>query len=155
MLNENANKGHREGHQTLLTKHPRRVPNILIVDDDVDSALNMDSMFRPLGCNVEIALDPNEAQRKISSGKADVIVLDWLLDTRTSADQVVARAIHLLEKFGTPHHLARIITFSSLNASEVKLPFSPYYVHADHWQKPLRRPELTRKTQSLLSTLGV
>src|SRR5580704_15664280 len=103
MLREIPNRGHRPGHQTFANKHPRSIPSVLIVDDDVDTVLVMESILRPLGLNVDFALDVHDAQRKISSGKYGIIFLDWLLDPQTSADQVVARAVRLLEKFSSPH----------------------------------------------------
>jgi CheY-like chemotaxis protein len=156
---EPAQKPHTEKHQALADKHPRRVPHVLIVDDDVDSALLVDSTFRSLGCETEFALDPREAQRKISSGKSDIIVLDWLLDSRVSADQVVARAMASLEKFERRNRRGsagktRIITYSGLDGHDIHLPISRHYEHVDHWQKPLRRQDLARKTMALLKELG-
>jgi CheY-like chemotaxis protein len=157
MRNKNVN---RDGHQTSLQKHPRHVPRVLVVDDDVDAVLTIGSIFREFGCEISFALDSQQAQRKMSSGKPDIVVLDWLLDAKTSADWVVAQAVHRLEKFNPPDHLAqihkcKIITYTSLERPDVALPESPYYIHLDHWKKSLTRPELVRKATSLLSALGL
>lgn len=157
MFKENVK---REGHQTSVQKHLRQIPNVLIVDDDVDAALMIESIFREFGCTISFARNPFEAQKKMSSGKADIIVLDWLLDSRTFADKVVAQAVRRLVKFNPPDHLAqihkcKIVTYSSLDSSDVVLPESPFYIHLDHWKKPLGRTELARKAASLLSVMGL
>lgn len=153
------NKKQPSHHQTRVDKYPRYVPNILIVDDDVDSAVAVESIFRQFGCNVVFALDPLEAGRKMSKRKSDIIILDWMLDPIVSADEVVAEAIRHIRKFDSYTDQGnairpKIITYSSLDGLEINLPESPFYHHLDHWQKPLRPSELAQKTVNLLNSLG-
>lgn len=152
--------GHKsDHHQTRLDKYPRRVPHVLIVDDDVDCALAVEKIFRELGAEVTFATDPNEARRKISSGKADIIILDWLLNQTTSADEVVEQAVRMLQRFSAedprPHaDKPKIVTYSGLAGTEINLPESPYYQHMDHWQKPLRHTDLVGRGAELLAACG-
>lgn len=145
-------------HQTREDKYPRRIPHVLIVDDDVDCALAMEKIFRELGAVVTFALDPNEARRKISSGKADIIILDWVLNHSTSADEVMEQAVRMLQRFSTPGQpnadKAKIVTYSGLTDVEITLPESPYYQHMDHWQKPLRHTDLVARGAQLLAACG-
>ena len=140
-------------------QHDRSIPNVLIVDDDVEWAVVVESIFRQLGCNTEIALEIHEAKRKIAAGKSDIIILDWMLDYHVSAGQVLSAVNRTLDKFPANRdngylHKPKIITFSSKSDSEIEMPTSPYYVHLDHWQKPLKYPELTKKTVQLMNHLG-
>lgn len=146
-------------HQTRVDKYPRRVPHVLIVDDDVDCALALEKIFRELGAEVSFARDPNEARRKISSGKADIIILDWLLNQTTSADEVVGQAVNLLQRFSKPSDRSgadkpKIVTYSGLAGAEIHLPDSPFYQHMDHWQKPLRYRDLVGRGAELLAACG-
>lgn len=150
---------HRAGHETYADKHPRRVPRVLIVDDDIQSALIVQSTFRSLGCETEFALTTRDAQRKLSAAIWDIIVLDWMLDKKVSADQVMARAIRRIEKFEILGRRAmarkpKIITYSGLDEGKIHLPNSPFYVHFGHWQKPLLRPEMAKRSLTLLTNLG-
>lgn len=146
-------------HATVADKFRRRIANVLIIDDDVDWAIAVEATFRQFGCNVEFALDAQEAQRKVSAGKADIIILDWMLDHQTSADQVVQASIRRMDRFPPSRdrdrlHIPKIITFSSKDESEIYLPDSRYYKHMAHWHKPLRYPELTRKAVKLMNQMG-
>lgn len=137
----------------------RKVINVLIVDDDVDSALAIDTIFKRFGCNTTFAFDCNEARKKISSGKADVIVLDWLLDHEIKADQIVRQSVRFIEKFdGLKRRLHRkppkVITYSSLKNSNISFPKNDYFVHHDHWQKPIMYSDVTKKTFNLIESMS-
>ncbi|MGE0525495.1 MAG: hypothetical protein AB7G93_00075 [Bdellovibrionales bacterium] len=155
MQNQDAVHKMVQPHLVFAERQPRQVAKILIVDDDVDSAISVQSPFSQMGCTVEFALSADEAQRKISSCKSDIIILDWMLDHRTRADEVVAGAMRLIAKFATrnPRKL-KIITFSSRTESEIILPPNDLYEHIAHWRKPLQYPELTRRTVQILNYLG-
>lgn len=148
----------RDHHLTLLDKHPQRIANILIVDDDVDAMLAVQKTFGQMGCNIDFAFEAEEARYKISSGKADIIILDWMLNGNTSADQVMEGAIRRLKKFGRPDggssSKIKIITYSGKDSSDIHLPESPFFEHLDHWHKPILYPELIRKTLALMNRTG-
>jgi hypothetical protein len=62
MVISDSNAKYGPSHETRVTRHPRHIPNILIVDDDVDSAISVESTFRKYGCNIDLARDPKEAR---------------------------------------------------------------------------------------------
>jgi CheY-like chemotaxis protein len=139
--------------------HPLKHANVLIVDDDVDSAILVESIFRQFGCETTYALDSVEAKKQIISGKADIIILDWVLNEKTRADQVLLQSIKFIEKFNSlkkhlQNHKIKIISYSSLNENELELPKSLYFEHFDHWQKPIGRTDLIHKTSALMNTFN-
>lgn len=144
---------HQETHGSLET---RRIANVLIVDDDIDSALCVQGPFSRLGCNVEFALSAAEAKRKISSGKADLIILDWMLDHQAMGGEIVAEAARLREKLGVhAGRPANIVTFSSKKESEIYLPDNPHFKHVAHCRKPLVGADLTRRALVLVNCIGL
>lgn len=135
-----------------------QAPHVLIVDDDIDSAILMDSLFRSFGCHTACTLEFNEAPRKISSGKADIIILDWMLGERMMADKVLNETIYIIEKYKSLRsqfcrQRTKLISFSSLAAEELHIPDNLYFEHFDHWRKPMDRTELIRRANTLLETV--
>lgn len=141
--------------KTIADFMPQRNTHVLIIDDDVDAALLVASIFWQLGCHTTFALDIHEAQRRIIDGKADIIILDWVLSERSMADQVLNRSIKTINKFlplrqRLSQHRAKIISYSSLESSQIRLPESQFFEHLDHWQKPMGHRDLVRRAQDLL-----
>ena len=129
--------------------------NVLIVDDDADSALLIESVFAHLGCQTECTLNPAEAKKRICSQKADVIILDWVLDECTDAKKITDHCQQIFDKFGSQRAGRKpvIVTYSGLRESEIDLLKSPYFDHLEHWQKPISHQELLRRSLVLLGKL--
>lgn len=132
--------------------------NVLVVEDDIDSAILVDSLFRNLGCQTTCAVDPFEAKKFMVNHKADIIILDWQLGNNIMADDLLFYSIKTLNKFSNSQynpdaHKIKIVSYSSLPAGAIYVPKSPYYVHVDHWQKPINRFELIRRTTELLQSV--
>jgi len=125
------------------------------VDDDIDSALLVESVFAHLGCRTACSLTSVEARKKICSWKADVIILDWVLGP-TDAKGVVNQCIKVIDKFGVNGvrgHKPKIITYSSLALSEIDALENPYFEHLDHWKKPISQRELLTRSLALLERI--
>lgn len=138
---------------------PPKALNILIIDDDVDTALQVQSIFAHLGCETICTLDWNEARKKICSLKPDIIILDWMLDNHIDGGDIVRQCNRTFEKFAGERrtralHPSKIITYSSLLESEIDLPSTPYFDHLDHWQKPIQQRDLLLRALRLLKSLG-
>jgi len=108
-----------------------KTTNVLIIDDDIESAILMDSMFRQFGCTTTCTLEFNDAPKRISSGKADIIILDWMLGERMMADKVLLESIHIIDKFKSLRsqfcqHKTKIISYSSLREEQLSIPESKY-----------------------------
>jgi CheY-like chemotaxis protein len=127
--------------------------NVLIVDDDPDAASLVVSIFKQLGCETTYSLTSDEAQKKICAGEADIIILDWLLDEGASAHTVTDNCTDLFSKFGlqlTYDERPKIVTYSSLESSKINLLTNPYFLHLEHWQKPISQQDLLSRASELL-----
>jgi CheY-like chemotaxis protein len=145
--------------RSATQKQERHPINILIIDDDIDSALRVQTVFTHLGCQTTCALNWHEAAKKICALKPDIIILDWMLDHQIDAGDVVKHCTKMFQKFdGERRNRAmrrpKIITYSSLGASEIELPDTPYFDHLDHWQKPVRQRDLLSRVLGLLGKIG-
>lgn len=140
-----------------LAVPPRRLANVLIVDDDVDTALEMQMIFSQFGCRTRIVTDTSEAERLLSLGDADIIVLDWMLEPDVHADQIVERSAKLIDAFDDLKELfsenkPKVVTYSGLQ--QIAFPKTCYFDHLEHWQKPANYAELKEKAASLLRANG-
>lgn len=131
-------------------------PVVMIVEDDIDSAQAVESVFKSFGCETIIATKFENAHRRMAFQKIDLIVLDWLLGEQMKGGQIVEKAAKLIEnvkelKGRFADHHPKIITFSSLEEKKVQWPENHYFDHYDHWQKPINYRELREKTLDFLN----
>jgi len=130
---------------------------ILIVDDDVDSALLVDSVFSRLGCSTTCSLNSLDARHKICTHRNDIIILDWVLDRHMDGGQIVEDCKKLFDKFGDTGFMQsrpKVITYSSLDESEIGWKRNPYFDHLAHWKKPIRQREMLSRALHLLLQVG-
>lgn len=122
-------------------------PTVLIVDDDVDAALFVAQVFWGLNCSTVFANEAADAQRRLVSAKADLVILDWVLGLNERADDILDRCIRIIAKYnlhqpnGTSHK-TKLITYSSLAKDQIHVPESKYFDHLDHWQKPIQQRDI-------------
>ena len=140
----------------VLNKNSTIVPRVLIVDDDIDAALSLQTALSQLGYHTEIATKAEEAHQKIATSDADYIFLDWKLNNDITAKQVMQKAVRLIDAFSDLRmkfsvHRPKIVTHSVLNQRQVHLPdsLSRYFKIYGHWQKPLGFHEMIRKATDL------
>lgn len=153
----------REWHRTrfdgaLAAPAHTHAPRVLIVDDDVDVALAMQTAFGQLGCETEVATSHEGLHRKLLQSPADYIFLDWRLNGEVTADQVVEKAIRYIDTFSDLRekftgHRPRVVTHSVLDREQVTLPSAgtPYFDHLDHWQKPMPFHEVVKRASQLFA----
>lgn len=142
-----------------LDRRSHRPANVLIVDDDVDSALQVKSVFSHLGCETTCSLGWLEAKKKMCSLKADIIILDWILDRHIDAGDIVRQCAQTFSKFGWDEkrrlwNRPKIITYSSLDEADIQTLENPYFQHLAHWKKPVTQRELLNSALHLLQALG-
>ncbi len=88
--------------------------NILLIDDDRDFVLSTKTFLEGRGYMVETAHNGTEGWEKIQKGKADLIVLDIMMDTDTEGfnlaykmkDLEATRKIPIVIVSGFPQHLS-------------------------------------------------
>lgn len=141
--------------EVILRQHQenRSLANILIIDDDADSVLLVQSVFAQLGCQTICSLNLSEAKKELLSQKADAIILDWFLDPRLNAGNIVDQCTRTLGKFEGARKPPKVVTCSSLEESEIILPESPFFEYLGHWQKPMTRSCILTKALNLLEIL--
>jgi CheY-like chemotaxis protein len=141
-----------------MNLHPQYRPQVLIIDDDIDSALKIETVFLHLGCQTTCALNWNEARQKMCATKPDIIIMDWLLDHHVDAAQVIKHCSKTFAKFSghskyRTEHRPQIVTFSSLKDTEIHVPKTPYFDHFAHWQKPIQQREILVRALGLLNQI--
>ncbi len=146
-------------HMTRADETIHRIPTVLIVDDDIDSILQIESIFTRLGCPTLSSVSPVDAKRQLCSQKADIIILDWILSHHMDALDLVNECSKRLEKFNMrqgvgPWGKPKIITYSSLGKEKINHLESPYFDHVGHWMKPATQRELLNKTLTLFNKMG-
>jgi len=140
-----------------LTNVRHRPLTALIIDDDVDTAMALESIFRQLGCVTEMITRPELVHRKISSIRADLIVLDWRLGDKLLGGQAVERATRFIETFSDLRTIfegyrPKVITYSALPYADIHFPETQYFDHVDHWQKPIDFSELAKRSAELVKS---
>jgi CheY-like chemotaxis protein len=156
LIVQQLDKWHRTRFLNLNIPNPP--PKVLIVDDDVDLALAMQTALTELGYQVEVANRYENLHHKIAEGNADIIFLDWKLNNDVTAGQVMEKTNMLIDTFSDLRHKfeiqqPRIVTYSSLDCTQTLLPPSGqrYFRHVDHWQKPMPFRETIERASGLLA----
>ncbi|MGE3683914.1 MAG: response regulator [Bdellovibrionales bacterium] len=153
-------RAHTRTPLTLAPERRQQRPlNILIVDDDIDSALQVRSIFSRLGCEVTCSLSWIEAKKKMCASKIDLIILDWILDRHIDAGEVVNQCARTFSKRGRVGSRRKglrpkVITYSSLEQSEIKWLENAHFEHLAHWHKPITQRELLVRVLEALGALG-
>jgi CheY-like chemotaxis protein len=134
-----------------------RDPRVLIVDDDVDLALSLQAALAVWGITADVATQHEDLHRRIIAQPVDFILMDWQLNGTVTADQVVERATRLIDTFSDLRERfmsarPRVVTYSVLERDNIALPLSgnKYFMHVDHWQKPMPFHEVVEKASALL-----
>lgn len=139
--------------------HVFRPANVLIVDDDVDAILPMNSLFRGLGCATSYAITSREAWHQMASGLYDIILLDWNLGQQTGGE-VLQKALRVIQRFQDHRYMGqgfhpRLITYSGSRRSELVLPDNKIFVHVDHWRKPVITAKIREEAARLAHEVEV
>lgn len=136
-----------------------KLSSVLVVDDDSEATLPIDRIFKGFGCATNCVYNFKDALQKINRHKYDVIVLDWMLDKGTGGD--------LIEEFLRTHEevmlrdslpiieRSRIVTYSGTSASGVKMPYNNFFMHVDHWDKPMKYNDMITRASDILAELNV
>ena len=128
----------------------KRSMRILIVEDDIDMAKAAEITFKNLGCPTTIATTLQQADHFLSRNTADLVILDWMLQDNVRATQLLKQAAARRLQNHTPHR-PKVITYSSLSPQEIDFPDTLCFEHVEHWQKPLRYADLSKRSSELLA----
>lgn len=154
-----ANQWPKEWESQVGAFHRFEPAKILIVDDDIDAVLFMESIFRNLGCETITALEPKVAKKELCARGRKLVILDWMLGANSTADDLILAASQILAQFGRAEDWQEspigVITYSSLPMEEIHFPKNPFFRHIGHWKKPMGFRKLYENSLKVCEEIGV
>jgi CheY-like chemotaxis protein len=141
-----------------INRRRTRQPMIMIVDDNIDSAVLVDTMFRHLKCQTHSVLSWKQAKNEIFAINPDLIILDWLLDRDVTAADFIKNCTQTLDRFPPRSRRfwnprTKIITHSSLKENQITPLQNIYFEHLDHWTKSENYHELLKRALDALEII--
>ncbi|MCM2281780.1 MAG: hypothetical protein NDI61_08025 [Bdellovibrionaceae bacterium] len=135
-------------------------PSLLIIDDDIDASLPIQTFLSAMNVNCRIVSDPRDAKKLLCSGNWDLVILDWMLNEHLTGAQVLGQSEKMFSRIDELH-LARtdnplpIITYSVLPRDLIDIPESDHFYHMAHWRKPVDFRNLRKHLLAILQVLSV
>lgn len=129
-----------------------KAKRILVVDDDRDLVMSVESFLRARGYEVTTASNGKEAYERIVEAKPDLIVLDIMMDYEEEG-MVLASAL----KTDGPTYSIPIIILSGFTAQKEAREKVYASLQGQDWpadsfmQKPVRLAELAERIETLLA----
>jgi CheY-like chemotaxis protein len=119
---------------------------VLLLDDETSILLPMARYFRGLGCNVDVAREPEEAEALVLHRRYDLAILDLCL-TRFGGTE----GLEVLREIRRSDRGTRVILLSAYISSEVEE--EAWALGADGvLRKPQPLPELAQLALALMGT---
>jgi len=143
-----------DGYRDWPTK--TQTAKVLIVDDDPEAANLVQHIFQKAGYSTMVTGNVKDAKKRMLFEDIDIIILDWNLGVNESGGQVLsetARQMRNRSMFGKEFQTKppRIVTYSSMDLSEIDVPQSEFYIHIDHWNKTsMSYSEMGTRTAELM-----
>jgi CheY-like chemotaxis protein len=147
---------HREPQKMGDARARANVANVLVIEDDPDSAELVKNVLINIGCNVTLALSADEASRHLALGNFDTIILDWYLENENLGSDVINEFERTVEdtqvlQYQFENKIFNLITFSSAPKEDIQLENQKHFKYAGHWQKPLGYHELKSRSLQLVA----
>jgi len=134
--------------------HYNNVPNVLIIDDDLEAIIPIEMIFRDIGCATSFAIERQEAIHKLKNTAADLIILDWMLDSTTGGELIknisASGEAYTIERGYRP----KVITYSGLEDNQIAFPKNRWFEHIRHWTKPINYDEVATEAKKFLLAMG-
>lgn len=134
-----------------------RKPQILIVDDDIETVAPLNIIFHELGCNTNLAFDGVEAAIQASRCLYDLIVLDWRMPGFSGGESIQRAQQRILENMKMDHRFDRkkipVITYTAQYLDDIKIPQCSSFYFIDHWKKPIRFGDLSLKAAQVVTNI--
>jgi CheY-like chemotaxis protein len=127
----------------LKRKKSSFVPHILIADDDHEAAQFLQIVLMNYGFETTLAFDGKDALKKIAKKPFDLIFLDIKMPG-LNGTEVLAKIQEARSQHVTDQRVLPVITYSSSQPEEFRVPDEKGFRVVEHWQKPMTLPELTR-----------
>jgi len=138
-----------------LVKAPIRV---LIIDDDIDSALVTAQAFAEVGCRAQIATTPDRALDYLTYDPPGLVVLDWVLSPALNGHDLLQSAALTLAGDSGKHHAngpLPVVSLSSTPPQSICYADSKYFRALEYWQKPFQLHELVSAADRVAKAIAV
>jgi len=133
---------------------------VLVVDDDVESIMPLQTCLRNKGCSVKVVNSGFGAIQEVLADDVDydLIVIDWNMPEMTGG-QAVSNAQKVIShspsaKFHWHQYQMPVVVFSSCSADEVNLPLCRDFKFVDHWEKEVSFRRLEERVTDTLEQLN-
>lgn len=132
--------------------------DVLVIEDDEDSALILEHVLNQLNCRVRLVFDGYQAIYEISEKPFDLIILDWVMpgisgaETLRNMDRVLTWDSFTSALWDKKR--LSIVTYSSTPITVLDIPISPFFRYLAHWQKPLTYSQLKDRANEIFDTQG-
>jgi CheY-like chemotaxis protein len=121
---------------------------VLIIDDDIDSALVTAGAFTSAGWQTDIATTPAMALDYLYYGEPGLVVLDWILSPVLNGRELLKNATQTFtgererQKTTETPIPVPVVSLSSSPLNTINYDDSEFFKHTESWQKPYRFSEL-------------
>jgi CheY-like chemotaxis protein len=144
-----------ERHKKIKKDHQlSHEPVALIADDDHLAAQLLQIALMNFGIKATLAYDGKEALRLISKKPFDLIFLDIYMPGLTGTE-VLARLEEIRHQHGEHRPDLHIITYSSYEQNEIRVPREQGFHVVGHWKKPMTMPELATQIGKTILQLHI
>jgi CheY-like chemotaxis protein len=130
---------------------------VLIVDDDIDSALVTARAFTTAGWHTDIATTPAMALDYLSYSSPSLVVLDWVLTPVLNGGDLLENAsITLSER--ERHNVVSpvpVVSLSSTPSYDISYSDSEYFKPLEYWQKPFGLSEMVTAANRIARAVAV
>lgn len=121
----------------------RKIPSVLVVDDDPADAMIIRGWLEGIGLSVSTVLSAEEAAKTLTGKLADLIILDWMMPNMTG--------LEFLKKLGAnPQWRAVPVIMVTAKQSSHSLDQSLSEGARDYIRKPVDGLELTARVKAAL-----
>ena len=143
--------------EIFTAEEERRVPKILIVDDEFLHTRALERCLKMQGCETTIAASGKDAVEKIMQTNFDLVFLDWGLPDMTGGEALlkVERLNSTAPATDLQWEALRmpIITYSGRSRSNIRLPSCRHFRFIDHWDKSVSLNQLAHQTDMVVKRL--
>jgi CheY-like chemotaxis protein len=129
---------------------------VLIIDDDIDSAVVTASAFTTAGWQTDVATTPARALDYLSYGSPSLVILDWVLSPALNGGDLLQNAILALStREKSRAEPVPVVSLSSSPPQTINFDDSEYFKHMEYWQKPIQLNDMVSAAGRLAQSVAV
>jgi CheY-like chemotaxis protein len=130
---------------------------VLIIDDDIDSALVTARAFTSAGWQTDIATTPSMALDYLYYSSPSLVVLDWALTPILSGRELLQNASLTLSErdLRVIDGPVPVVSLSSSPPQAITYDESAFFKHTESWQKPFNLNEMVSAAGRMARSVAV